>query len=86
MARLKTINPFGEEFFDNPPAPPAPPARELPPPATKRATVRLNLDIDRALHRQLKLVALNEDRSVADVVRDLIQEAVMERGSGYSVE
>jgi hypothetical protein len=74
MARLKTANPFGDEFFADPPAPPA---RELPQSATtKGPTVRLNLDIDRALHRQLKQLALNEDRSIADVVRDLIAQAV----------
>ena len=81
---MKTINPFGEEFFDTPPPPPV---REIPPVATtKGPTVRLNLDIDRGLHRQLKQLALDEDRSVADVVRDLILSAVKEQGSSYSVE
>lgn len=42
----------------------------------KAETVRLNVDIDRSLHTQLKLRAVNEQRTVADIVRELLVEAL----------
>lgn len=79
MAKLKTTNPFDEKFFDGPTPPAATTPVEPQPAAPKGSTVRLNLDLDRAIHRELKRLALDEDRSVADVVRELIQQAVKDR-------
>lgn len=42
----------------------------------KPESVRLNVDIDKALHKKLKLHAVEQDRSVADVVRDILQETL----------
>lgn len=82
MAKLKTSNPYDDRFFEDPGT-----ARSLasePSPASESAlsthrggtTVRLNLDLDRVLHRRLKQLALDEDQTVADVVRFLIAEAI----------
>jgi Ribbon-helix-helix protein, copG family len=91
MARLKTANPYGDDFFAGPAQPaatPAPPEQEPtaePGPVVapeKGSTVRLNLDLDREMHRRLKQMALDTDRSVADVVRELIAHAL----SAHSLE
>lgn len=72
MAKLKTTNPYDDEFF-KPPTAPAETSQADPP---SDPMVRLNVDVDRQLHRALKRLALDEDRTVADVVRSLITAAV----------
>lgn len=68
MAKLKTRNPFGADFFDTTgPAAPAPRAER------KVGGQRLNIDIDPDLHKALKRRALEEDRTVSDILRDLIE-------------
>jgi len=42
----------------------------------KPETVRLNVDIDKDLHKKLKLHAVERGCSVADVVRELLSEAL----------
>ena len=75
MATNKAANPYGGgDFFQPEAAPPAPPSRKQPGGGAR--TVRLNLDLDRDLHRQLKRMALDQDRTLADVVRGLISDAV----------
>jgi hypothetical protein len=49
---------------------PYPAPAPVAPAVLKGSTVRLNLDLDRIIHRKLKQLALDEDRSVADVVRE----------------
>ncbi len=44
----------------------------------KPDTVRLNVDIDKALHKKLKLRSIEEDRSVALIVRELLQKALID--------
>ena len=44
----------------------------------KAETVRLNVDIERGLHTQLKLRAVHEQRTVADIVRELLAQALKE--------
>ena len=40
----------------------------------KPQTVRLNVDIDKSLHKKLKMHALQSDRSIAEVIRAILQE------------
>lgn len=40
--------------------------------ADKRATVRVNFDLDRAEHTKLKIYAAKTGRSIADILRDLV--------------
>ena len=42
----------------------------------KRETVRLNVDIDRELHTQLKLQAVRSQTTVADLVRQLLKNSI----------
>ena len=42
----------------------------------KAETVRLNVDIERELHTKLKLRAVHSQRTVADLVRELLVEAL----------
>ncbi len=44
----------------------------------KAETVRLNVDIERELHTKLKLRAVHSQRTVADIVRELLSEALKE--------
>lgn len=39
-------------------------------------TVRLNVDIDKSLHKKLKLKAVEEERSIALIVRELLEKAL----------
>lgn len=45
----------------------------------KAATVRLNVDVDAGLYKELKLLAVTSDRSISDLVRELLTEAVTKR-------
>ena len=40
--------------------------------ADKGPTVRINFDLERAEHRRLKLLAVQQDRSVADSLREMV--------------
>lgn len=42
----------------------------------KTDTVRLNVDIDRELHTQLKLRAVHSQTTIADLVRQLLKASV----------
>ncbi len=42
----------------------------------KGDTVRLNVDIDKSLHKKLKLRAVEEERSIALIVRELLEKAL----------
>jgi predicted HicB family RNase H-like nuclease len=42
----------------------------------KEDTVRLNVDIDKSLHKKLKLRAVEEERSIALIVRELLEKAL----------
>lgn len=42
----------------------------------RASKVRLNIDIDRTLHKKLKQLALDEDRRVSDIVREMIEHTV----------
>ncbi len=44
----------------------------------KSDTVRLNVDIDKDLHKKLKLHAVERECSVAEVVRELLRRALSE--------
>jgi predicted HicB family RNase H-like nuclease len=44
----------------------------------KGKTVRLNVDIDKELHKKLKRRAIDEDRTVTDFVRELLSKSVAE--------
>ena len=44
----------------------------------KVETVRLNVDIERELHTKLKLRAVHSQRTVADIVRELLAQALKE--------
>jgi hypothetical protein len=55
-------------------------AAPLPVPAKPAKPVRLNLDIDRELHRWLKGFALQADSDVAHVVRALLAELQADDG------
>ena len=44
--------------------------------ALKADTVRLNVDIDRELHTQLKLRAVHSQTTIADLVRQLLKASV----------
>jgi hypothetical protein len=50
------------------------PAPEPEKPAEKVPQKRLTIDIDAPLHKRLKARALEEDTSIADVARKLLQE------------
>lgn len=86
MAKLKTANPYDESFFaEDRSAVNAPVQVEIEPApiapgvgATSAASVRLNIEIDKQLHRQLKRLALDQDRTIADIVRSLIVSVVTE--------
>ena len=39
----------------------------------KSEKVRLNVDIDKSLHRKLKQRALDQDKRVADIVREMLE-------------
>ena len=39
----------------------------------KAEKVRLNVDIDKSLHRKLKQRALDQDKRVADIVREMLE-------------
>ena len=54
-------------------------AAPLPVPAKPAKPIRLNLDIDRELHRWLKGFALQADSDVAHVVRALLADKVRAR-------
>lgn len=38
----------------------------------KGPTVRINFDLERAEHRRLKMLAVQQDRSVADILREMV--------------
>ncbi len=40
--------------------------------ADKGPTVRINFDLERAEHRRLKMLAVQQDRSVADILREMV--------------
>ena len=40
--------------------------------ADKGPTVRINFDLERDEHRRLKMLALQLDRSVADILREMV--------------
>ena len=44
--------------------------------ALKADTVRLNVDIDRELHTQLKLRAVHSQTTIADLVRQLLKASI----------
>lgn len=74
MATLKTRNPFGENFFeDDASAPSDSPPAAIAPLEKKVGGQRLNIEIDPGLHKALKRKALEEDRTVSDILRDLIE-------------
>lgn len=83
MAKLKTTNPYGAEFFETASAA-SPKIRSLGSGQAARSpggredagSVRLNIELAKGLHRQLKRFALDQDRTIADVVRTLIASAV----------
>ena len=41
--------------------------------ADKGPTVRINFDLERAEHRRLKLLAVQQDRSIADILREMVE-------------
>jgi hypothetical protein len=53
---------------------PKPPARLHAKPAKPGKTQRLTVDIDKALHRKLKLAAVQNGQAISDIVRDLLEE------------
>ena len=53
---------------------PKPPARLHTKPAKPGETQRLTVDIDKALHRKLKLAAVQNGQAISDIVRDLLEE------------
>lgn len=81
MVKVKTTDPYGPGFFeDAPPTPePAGPASAPPEPDTElsaagiQAKVRLNADIDRDLHRRLRIRVASEGITIADFIRDVLQ-------------
>lgn len=40
--------------------------------ADKGPTVRINFDLERAEHKRLKMLAVQQDRSVADILREMV--------------
>ena len=59
-----------------PPTPSPPPAAPEPPRSPKpkvQKPKRLTLDIDPALHKRLKIAALQQDTTMVDLVRDLLE-------------
>ena len=40
--------------------------------ADKGPTVRINFDLERDEHRRLKMLAVQQDRSVADILREIV--------------
>jgi len=40
--------------------------------ADKGPTVRVNFDLERDEHRRLKMLAVQQDRSVADILREMV--------------
>jgi hypothetical protein len=44
----------------------------------KGKTVRLNVDIDKELHKKLKRRAIDEDRTVTDLVREVLSKSLVE--------
>lgn len=67
MAKLKATNPYAPAFFEEPGSTMA--TRAAP---DEGAKVRLNVDIDKGLHRALKQLALDQDRNVATLVREAL--------------
>lgn len=59
------------------PPPPSPTPTEPEPPRSPKPTIqkpkRLTLDIDPALHKRLKIAALQQDTTMVDLVRDLLE-------------
>jgi len=41
--------------------------------ADKGPTVRINFDLERAEHRRLKMLAVQQDRSIADILREMVE-------------
>lgn len=81
MAQLKLRNPF-DEAVTSPPAPSAAEAVAEETPADSgngqapEPTIRLSVDLDRRLHRRLRRWALEQERTAADVIRDLLTSAL----------
>lgn len=42
----------------------------------KGETVRLNVDIDKALHKKLKIRAVEQEKSIALIVRELLENSL----------
>ena len=40
--------------------------------ANKGPTVRINFDLERDEHRRLKMLAVQQDRSIADILREMV--------------
>lgn len=40
--------------------------------ADKGPTVRINFDLERDEHRRLKMLAVQQDRSIADILREMV--------------
>lgn len=48
--------------------------------AAGESTIRLSVDLERSLHRRLRRLALDHDRTAADIVRELITSALQSAG------
>ncbi len=77
MANLKTANPYGDDFFADP-KPKAASARINSATADGGATIRLNLNLGRAEHKDFKRLCLEKDTTVSEAVRALIARAIAE--------
>lgn len=79
MAKLKTTNPYDDKFFAEPVKTSA--KRETPSigrTAPAGPVTRLNLDLERSLHKSFKRLCLDNDTTISDAVRALIAAAVSE--------
>ena len=48
--------------------------------AGAQATKRLTIDLEEDLHKRVRLLAATEGRTMADIVRELLEEACVARG------
>lgn len=62
-------------------------ARLLPSPAcpTKDSTVRVNFDLDRGEHKRLKMMAVEQGRTVAEILRELVSQS-LKMSSWYAAQ
>lgn len=85
MSKRITIPPKADSWVQGTPEiAPAKPVREAPTRSPKPTAIkRLTLDIDKALHRRLKITAARQGTTIADLARTLLQEHF---GHGRSTE